>query len=133
MKLLLDTSAYVGFKLGHSTLVDYLSRSDTIYISPIVIGELLFGFRNGSRFQENMEDLDRFLSHVAIEKITIGDITADRYSRIAAQLKQQGTPIPSNDIWIAAQSMEFGAELVAMDRHFEKISGIVCRIFSNNK
>jgi tRNA(fMet)-specific endonuclease VapC len=95
MKLLLDTSAYVGFKLGHPQLVDYLSQSDTIYVSPIVIGELVFGFRNGSRFQENMEGLNRFLSHEVVEKITIGELTADRYSRIAAQLKQQGTPIPS--------------------------------------
>ena len=132
MKLLLDTSAYVGFKLGHPQLVDYLSQSNTIYVSPIIIGELFFGFRNGSRFQENMEELNRFLSHEVVEKITIGELTSDRYSRIATQLKQQGTPIPSNDIWIAAQTMEYGAELVTMDRHFEKVAGIVCRIFLHN-
>lgn len=132
MKLLLDTSAYVGFKLGHSQLVDFLSQSNTIYVSPIMIGELIFGFRNGSRFNENMEGLNQFLSHEVIEKIAIGELTADRYSRIAAQLKQQGTPIPSNDIWIAAQTMEYGAELVTMDRHFENVAGVVCRIFSPN-
>ncbi len=132
MKLLLDTSAYVGFKLGHQQLVDYLSLSDTIYLSPIMMGELIFGFRNGSRFWDNMEDLNRFLSHEVVEKIAIGELTADRYSRIAAQLKQQETPIPSNDIWIAAQTMEYGAELVTMGRHFEKVAGLVCRIFSLN-
>lgn len=77
-----------------------------------------------------MEDLNRFLAHEVVENIMIGEVTADRYSRIAAQLKQQGTPIPSNDIWIAAQTMEYGAELVTMDRHFEKVAGIVCRFFS---
>ena len=132
MKLLLDTSAYVGFKLGHPRLVDYLSQSDTIYVSPILVGELVLGFRNGSRFQENMEGLNRFLSHEVVEKIAIGELTADRYSRIAARLKLRGTPIPSNDIWIAAQTMEYGAELVTMDRHFEKVAGIVCHIFSPN-
>jgi tRNA(fMet)-specific endonuclease VapC len=130
VKLVLDTSAYVGFKLGHPQLVDYLSQSDTIYLSPIVMGELLCGFRNGSRFQEDLADLNRFLSHEVVENITIGELTADRYSRIAAQLKQQGTPIPPNSIWIAAQTMEYGAELVTMDRHFEKIPGMVCTIFS---
>lgn len=129
MKLLLDTSAYVGFKLDHLELVEYLTLADSIFISPIMIGELIFGFRNGSRFHENMEELNRFLSHEAVEMIKIGDITADRYSRIAVQLKQQGTPIPSNDIWIAAQTMEFGAELVTMDKHFEKIKGLVYRRF----
>ena len=129
MKLILDTSAYTGFKLGCSRLVEYLVRADTIFVSPIVLGELMFGFRNGSRFSENMEDLNLFLSHPAVETITLSEVASDRYSRIACQLKQQGTPIPSNDIWVAAQTMETGAELVTMDNHFEKISGLVYRLF----
>ncbi len=129
MKLILDTNAYVGFKLCYSELVEYLIRADVIFVSPIVLGELIFGFRNGSRFNENMEDLNLFLSHPAVETIAISDITSDRYSRIALQLKRQGTPIPSNDIWIAAQTMETGAELVTMDNHFNKINGLVYRLF----
>jgi len=57
--------------------------------------------------------------------VHIGKITSDRYSRITAQLKQRGTPIPTNDIWIAAQSMEHGAELITADQHFERINGLV--------
>ena len=129
MKLILDTNAYVGFKLGYPELVEYITRATRLWISPIVLGELMFGFRNGSLFSRNMEELNRFLSHPAIETIQLSDITSDRYSRIATQLKQQGTPIPSNDIWIAAQTMETGAELVTMDKHFDKISGLVYRFF----
>ena len=129
MKLILDTSAYVGFKLGYSELIEYLTQADVIFISPIVLGELMFGFRNGSRFDRNMEELNQFLSHRAVEKVKLSEITSDRYSRIAAQLKQQGTPIPSNDIWIAAHTMETGAELVTMDNHFEKIRGLIYRLF----
>lgn len=73
--------------------------------------------------------LNQFLEHEAVEMANIGSITSDRYSRIALQLKRQGTPIPTNDIWIAAQTMELGAELITSDRHFEKISGLVCTIF----
>jgi len=98
MKLILDTNAYVGFKLGHTELVEYIIQAEKLWMSPIVLGELMFGFRNGSR--------------------------------IAAQLKQQGTPIPANDIWIAAQTMETGAELVTMDLHFKTINGLVYRLFS---
>ncbi len=129
MKLILDTNAYVGFKLGYSEMVEYLARANIVFVSPVVLGELIFGFRNGSRFTRNMEDLDLFLSHPAVETITISDITSDRYARIALRLKQLGTPIPSNDIWIAAQTMETGAELVTMDKHFEKINGLVYRLF----
>jgi len=54
MKILLDTSAYVMFKRNQADVVETVIRSDLILISPIVLGELMFGFRNGSRFKQNM-------------------------------------------------------------------------------
>ena len=130
MKILLDTNAYVGFKCNVIEIVDFTVSAESIVFSPIVLGELMFGFRNGTRFKENMEDLNRFLDHDAVEMVQIGKITSDRYSRIAEQLKRQGTPIPTNDIWIAAQTMEHGAELITSDQHFEKIKGLVYTIFN---
>jgi len=129
MRLLLDTNAYVDFKLNHTELVEYVTKAEKVLISPIVYGELLLGFRNGTRFEKNMAELDLFMTNEAVEMIQIGSITADRYSRIIAQLKQQGTPIPSNDIWIAAQTMESGAELVTGDNHFMSVGGLVYRFF----
>ncbi|MDY6951509.1 MAG: type II toxin-antitoxin system VapC family toxin [Thermodesulfobacteriota bacterium] len=128
MKLLLDTSAYVGFKRNLPKVVDTIVRAESILFSPVVLGELIFGFRNGTRLEENMEELDEFLHHEAVRLVKIGEITSDRYSRIALQLKRKGTPIPTNDIWIAAQTMEQGAELTTSDKHFEKIDGLVCTI-----
>lgn len=129
VKIILDTSAYVGFKRNEVEMVEIIVQAELILFSPVVLGELMFGFRNGTRFKENMDDLDRFLEHEAVELVHIGEITSDRYSRIAAQLKRQGTPIPTNDIWIAAQTMEHGSELITSDHHFEKINGLVCTIF----
>ncbi|WP_319526448.1 type II toxin-antitoxin system VapC family toxin [uncultured Desulfosarcina sp.] len=129
MKLILDTNAYVGFKRGYAQLVEYILQADTIEMSPIVLGELVFGFRNGSRLAQNMEELRLFLSHTVVRIVDMNEITSDRYSRIAAQLRNQGIPIPSNDIWIAAQTMQTGAELVTMDQHFEKVPGLVYSLF----
>jgi tRNA(fMet)-specific endonuclease VapC len=129
LKILLDTTAYVGFKRNMAEMVEMIVRAELILFSPIVLGELMFGFRNRTRFKENMADLDNFLDHEAVELVQIGRITSDRYSRIATQLKQHGTPIPTNDIWIAAQTMEHGAELITSDQHFEKIKGLVCSTF----
>jgi len=129
MKLLLDTSAYVGFKRNIPDVVDWITSADDILFSPVVLAELMFGFRNGNCFKENMRELNEFLEHEAVNIIRIGEITADRYSRIALQLKKQGKPIPSNDIWIAAQTMEHGAELITADSHFEHISGLVYTLF----
>ena len=125
MKIMLDTSAYVGFKRNALETVEIIVRAELLLFSPVVLGELMFGFRNGTRFKENMDDLNSFLEHEAVKLVQIGKITSDRYSRIAAQLKRQGTPIPTNDIWIAAQSMEHGAELITSDQHFERINGLV--------
>ena len=128
MKILLDTSAYVMFKRNQADVVETVIKSELILISPIVLGELMFGFRNGSRFKQNMKELNNFLEHEIIDLAQIGKITSDRYSRIAAKLKSKGRPIPTNDIWIAAQSMEHGAELITSDRHFENIDGLVYAI-----
>lgn len=129
MKILLDTSAYVGFKRNVVDAVETIVNAGLILFSPITLGELMFGFRNGKRFKENMEDLNKFLKHDVVELVQIGNVTADRYSRIAAQLRLQGTPVPTNDIWIAAQALEHGAEIITSDRHFEKINGLVYTIF----
>jgi len=126
---MLDTSAYVGFKRNAVEALEMIVKAELIVFSPVVIGELMFGFRNGTRFKENMDDLDRFLEHEAVDLVPIGKITSDRYSRIAVKLRQQGTPIPTNDIWIAAQAMEQGAELITSDHHFDKINGLVYTIF----
>lgn len=128
---MLDTSAYVGFKRNEAEAVELIVNAERIVFFPVVLGELLFGFRNGSRFKENMDDLNRFLAHESVKLFAIGKTTADRYSRIVMQFKRQGTPIPTNDIWIAAQAMEHGAELIASDRHFEIISGLVHTHFRN--
>ena len=129
MKIMLDTSAYVGFKRNVDEAVELIAGAGLVLFSPVVLGELLFGFRNGTRFSENMKDLRTFLAHDAVELVEIGGGTADRYARIAAQLKVQGTPIPTNDIWIAAHTMEYGAELITSDSHFEKIPGLVYTMF----
>ncbi|MBN1831182.1 MAG: type II toxin-antitoxin system VapC family toxin [Deltaproteobacteria bacterium] len=125
MKIILDTSAYVGFKRNIGDFVETIINAESILFSPIVLGELMFGFRNGARFKENMNDLNKFLDHERVGIVPIGQITSDRYSRIVSQLRSQETPVPSNDIWIAAQTMEHGAELITSDQHFENISGLV--------
>lgn len=129
MKIMLDTSAYVGFKRNDVEAVELIVGAEQILFSPVVLGELMFGFRNGTRFKENMDDLNSFLEHESVKLLPIREITSDRYSRIAAQLKRKGTPIPTNDIWIAAQTMEQGAELITSDQHFKKVNGLFYTTF----
>jgi tRNA(fMet)-specific endonuclease VapC len=128
VKILIDTNAYSLYRMEHSPIVRKIADSESILVSPVVLGEILFGFRKGSRFEYNMSLLTRFLEHEAVEVVPIAEVTADRYARIMLQLRRQGTPVPTNDIWIAAQAMEHGAELLTADRHFERINGLVCTV-----
>ena len=109
-------------------MVEKISGSDAVLISPVMLGELMFGFRRGGKFEQNMRMLRRFLDHEAVEIAPVGEITADRYSRIVMQLKKDGSPIPINDVWIAAQTMEHGAELLTSDHHFEQVAGLAYSI-----
>ena len=125
MKRLLDTNAYVAMKRAHQGVQDAVSNATELAISTIVIGELLFGFRNGNRYAKNVAELDDFVSDARVEVIPVSTTTADRFGRIAAALRKAGRPIPSNDIWIAAHAFETGAELVTFDAHFAAIPGLV--------
>ena len=93
-------------------------------MSTVVVGELLFGFRNGSRYEANRRDLQEFIENAYVTLLPVTFVTSDRFGRIAAALRRKGRPIPSNDIWIAAHAMESGAELLSFDRHFEEVDGI---------
>ena len=125
MKRLLDTNAYVALKRDHEATADLVRSSSELVFSMVVIGELLFGFRNGTRFDRNVRELDDFLANARVSVLAVTRTTADRFGRIAAALRRAGTPIPSNDIWIAAQAFESGAELVSFDEHFEAVEGLV--------
>ena len=124
MKRLLDTNAYVGLLKGDEAVAGLLRGSEQLFFSMVVVGELLFGFRNGNRFERNLAALDDFLSQPWVTLQPVTRTTADRFSRVAAELRKAGTPIPSNDIWIAAHAFESGAELITFDRHFKSVPGL---------
>jgi len=124
LKRLLDTNAYVGLKRNHEGVARLVRDSTELVISIVVVGELLFGFRNGGRFERNANELDDFLADDRVTLLPVTRATADRFGRIAAALRKAGKPIPSNDIWIAAHAFESGAELVSFDGHFEAVPGL---------
>ena len=124
MRVLRDSNAYSRLMRGDDQTAAVVRAAAEILMSAVVIGELLYGFRNGSRFDSNATDLRFFLDNPYVSFVPVGSITADRYSRIAAALRAPGRPITTNDVWIAAHAMETGADLVSADRHFEAVRGI---------
>lgn len=124
MKVLLDTNAYSALRRGHELVAEQVRSSEEVLLSSIVIGELLFGFRNGSRYNENAHALRSFIEDPNVRLLPVTWDTADLFGRISAELRKKGRPIPTNDIWIAAHAMEAGADLLSSDPHFGDIDGL---------
>lgn len=124
MRILLDTNAYVAWKKGHEAVTALVRNSQRVYASSVVVGELLAGFRLGSRYKQNARELSEFLADPAVVFVGTDHTTADRYARLVVQLRRKGRPIPTNDIWIAAQALQTGADLVSFDAHFGEVDGV---------
>ena len=125
MRILLDSNAYSAFMRGNEEVRDLIQAAEEVSFSAIVVGEQLFGFRQGAYYERNLTELRSFLERPYVSFVPVGPVTADRYSRVMTALKAKGRPIPTNDVWIAAHAMETGADLVSADGHFEHVDGIV--------
>lgn len=124
MRVLLDTNAYSDLMKGHRRVADIVRSAEEILLSTIVLGELLYGFRHGSRYERNAAELHSFLDNPHVSLVPVGPVTADRYSRVKTALRAKGRPIPMNDVWIAAHALETGADLISSDGHFEHVDGV---------
>jgi tRNA(fMet)-specific endonuclease VapC len=93
-------------------------------VPAIVLGELAAAFRLGSRPEQNLAELDQFLAHPVVEEIEVDRDVATIYGEIVVSLRRKGTPIPTNDVWIAACAARSGATLLTYDAHFEAVERI---------
>lgn len=125
MRVCLDTNAYSRMMKGHAPLTELLESAEEVLVPATVLGELHAGFEMGSRRDVNRRQLAEFLGLPGVETLAITPDMAERYGILVGQLARQGTPIPTNDIWIAAAALETGARLVTADPHFEHIPGLI--------
>ncbi len=122
--ILLDTNAYAAFLAGNRAILDALSQAETVFLSVIVLGELHAGFRGGHKRAENERILEEFLTRPGVLPLFISLETARIFGEIKAGLARAGTPVPINDVWLAAQTVETGSVLVTLDAHFRRVPGL---------
>jgi len=125
VRILLDTSAYSAFRRGQPQIVDTLGRAEEIFVSAVVIGELLTGFSRGGREQQNRRELRGLLEIPRVHLAPLTDETAERYAAILRGLLERGTPIPTNDVWIAASAMELGLRVLTTDADYMLVQEVV--------
>ena len=117
----LDTSAYSNFKKGDPQVVALIDGAEWLGLPSIALGEIWVGFLGGGRLEQNRAGLEEFLSSPLVEELTIDHETGRIYAEMIVSLRQAGTPVPSNDVWIAAAAVQAGVPVVTYDGHFKSI------------
>lgn len=124
-KILLDTNAYTAFKIGNPEIVTILQHADIIGMSVVVLAELNSGFLAGSKYEKNVGELNAFLKSPRLRIFPVDESTVAFYAKIYATLRKKGTPIPTNDLWIAATALQQGCKLCSFDKHFLAIENLI--------
>ena len=124
-RLLIDTNIYSHALRGTPDVVASLRQAEEIAFCAISVGELLSGFKAGTREKENRRELDEFLDSPRVTLHSVTDETAEFYAAILSQLRAKGQPIPTNDIWIAATALLHGLPLYTKDAHFRSVPGLL--------
>lgn len=123
-KILLDTNCYTAYLAGDERVLSALAEAELVYMSIFVLGELFAGFRGGSKMQQNRDYLKRFLAKSTVIILEATMETAEIFGDLKDKLKKSGTPLPINDVWIAAHALETGCVLITYDAHFQHIVGL---------
>lgn len=121
-RYLLDTNIVIALFAQESAVLNQLAEADAVFLPSIVIGELYFGARNSSRVAQNVERVEDFRNANSV--LTVDSLTAFQYGRVKHELKLAGTPLPENDIWIAALALQHQLVLATRDSHFEHINSL---------
>jgi len=120
--VLLDTSVVIRHFRDANALADKLASYEELYLSGPALAELYYGAFRSERPQQHLDQIENFLA--AADVLTPDQNTSKHYGKIAAQLARNGTPIPQNDIWMAALSIQCGLPLATADQHFRHIEGL---------
>lgn len=121
MRLVLDTNRYTDLSTPIDEVADTIAEADEVFIPFVVLAELYYGFRKGSRRQANERKLREFLAQPSVRPLFPDQKTVELCADLRMQLHRQGTPIPPHDLWIAALTLQHGLTLYARDKHFDHL------------
>jgi tRNA(fMet)-specific endonuclease VapC len=113
-------------RAGHGEVLDLIAGAEVVLVPVTVLGELEAGFELGRRPRENRMTLASFLAESFVSVIPTTTEVARRYGRLFARLRRAATPIPVNDIWIAAATVDCGGRLITFDSDFARVEGLDC-------
>jgi len=124
MRILIDSNRFIDFCAGVEEVVTTFEQAAVLVIPFIVLAEIRVGAQLAKRGENQVRALGELLNQPGVRTVHSTDGTAHHYASIFAQLRRKGTPIPTNDIWIAALALEHNLILYTRDAHFDKIPSV---------
>jgi tRNA(fMet)-specific endonuclease VapC len=120
----LDTNAYSDFMRGDAARVEVVRRARALSLPLMVLAELRAGFAAGRQTTTNAANLHRFLNSPRVTVLLPDEQTTHHYAQLLLQLRQKGAAIPTNDLWIAALTVQHDLILCSSDAHFNHLPQI---------
>jgi predicted nucleic acid-binding protein len=120
--MILDTNALSAFADGVPPIVEQIAAADELHVPVIVLGEYRFGIATSRRRREYERWLARGRSFWNV--LPLVEDTATHYAFIRQELKRAGTPLPANDVWIAALARQHDLPILSRDSHFDAVSSL---------
>jgi tRNA(fMet)-specific endonuclease VapC len=125
VRLAIDTNRYIDLARGEASAMEAVEFAEEVWLPFVVVGELRAGFAAGTREASNEAMLRRFLFESCKGVLYADEQTTHHYANLNRQLRKQGTPIPANNIWIAALVLRHSLQLLSRDAHFDALAQIV--------
>ena len=120
--MILDTNGLSAVADGDAALEPILRNAAELAVPVVVLGEYRYGIQQSRDRQRYEQWLTETVCNYRV--IDVDEDTAISYATIRTELKTAGTPIPSNDVWIAALCRQHSLSLISRDHHFDLVRGI---------
>jgi predicted nucleic acid-binding protein len=124
MRLLIDSNRFIDFCAGDEATVEAFEQAALLVVPFVVLAEIRVGAQLARRGENQARVLNELLNQPGVRTVHSTDGTTHHYAAIYAQLRRKGTPIPTNDIWIAALALEHNLILYSRDAHFDLIPSV---------
>ena len=121
-QIALDTNVAIALLNNDKKVIERLNKFDSICLPVTVCGELIFGAKNSGLSEKNENKYLAFIE--SCELLDINMLVAEKYAEVRLQLKKAGTPIPENDIRIAATCLVNSISIFTLDKHFKYITDV---------
>lgn len=120
--MIVDTNAISAFAVGDPSVREKIAAGPGPYLPVIVLGEYCFGLLESRERDRRLAWLKELTRHWTVLEVSAE--TAATYAELRQALKQRATPIPSNDVWIAALARQHNLSVLSADSHFDSVPGV---------